>query len=175
MDADLQEMLEHHRIRKTLAQYCRGSDRCDEKLMASVYARESWDDHGVVKAPGDEFSKLMCGMIVETTQTMTHVLGQSLIDLRGDEAGAETYFIAVARETTPEGLERCCQLGGRFVDRLVREDGQWKVRHRTVVRDWSVAIPMDHDWESSNTLTPGARSGADPSCAVLGTSHSASA
>ena len=139
--------------------------------MASVYARESWDDHGIVQAPGEEFSRIMCGMIAETTQTMSHVLGQSLIDLRGDEAGAETYFIAVARETTAEGMERCSQLGGRFVDRLVREDGTWKVKHRTVVRDWSVAIPLTHDWESSNTLTPGQRSNADPSYAVLGTVH----
>lgn len=172
MDADLQEMLDHHRIRKTLAEYCRGSDRCDEALMAGIYARESWDDHGIVQAPGDAFARIMCGMVVETTETMTHLLGQSSIAVRGDEVGAETYFIAVAREATPDGTGRCCQLGGRFVDRLVREDGRWKVSHRTVVRDWSVAIPMTHDWESSNTLTPGARSNADPSFAVLGTAHS---
>jgi hypothetical protein len=63
----------------------------------------------------------------------------------------------------------CNQLGGRFVDRLVREEGRWKVRHRVAVRDWSVAIPLTHDWESSKTLTPGTRSEADPSYAVLGT------
>jgi SnoaL-like domain len=172
MDPELREMLDCHQIRRTLAEYCRGSDRCDEQLMASIYARESWDDHGVVQAPGDEFSRVMCQMVIDTTQTMSHTLGQSSISVTGDEAGAETYFIAVARETTPAGIERCCQLGGRFVDRLVREDGRWKVSHRTVVRDWSVAIPMDHDWESSNSLTPGQRSSADPSFAVLGTAHS---
>jgi hypothetical protein len=168
MDAELQEMLDHHRIRKVLAEYCRGSDRCDEPLMASVYARESWDDHGIVRAPGDEFSRVMCEMVAETTETLSHLLGQSLITVEGDEAGAETYFLAIARDTAPDGTSMCNQLGGRFVDRLVREDGRWKVKHRVAVRDWSVAIPLTHDWESSNTLTPGARSEDDPSYVVLG-------
>jgi hypothetical protein len=168
MDAELQEMLEHHRIRKVLAEYCRGSDRCDEPLMASIYAKESWDDHGIVRAPGDEFSRIMCGMVAETTETLSHSLGQSLITLEGDEAGAETYFLAVARDTAPDGTPMCNQLGGRFVDRLVREHGHWKVKHRVALRDWSVAIPLTYDWVSSNTLTPGLRGEADPSYAVLG-------
>jgi hypothetical protein len=171
MDAELQEMLDHFRIRKVLGEYCRGSDRCDEPLMASVYAAESWDDHGIFRGPGDEFARVMSAMVAETTETLSHSLGQSLISIDGDEAGAETYFLAVARDTAPDGTPMCNQLGGRFVDRLVREAGRWKVKHRTAVRDWSVAMPLTHDWESSNTLTPGARSDADPSYAVLGTRH----
>ena len=171
MDAELQEMLDHFRIRKLLAEYCRGSDRCDEPLMASVYAAESWDDHGVFCGPGDEFARFMTPMILETTETLSHSLGQSLIRVEGDEAGAETYFLAIARDTAPDGTPMCNQLGCRFVDRLVRENGQWKLKHRVAVRDWSVAIPLTHDWESSNSLTPGARSDEDPSYGVLGTRH----
>jgi hypothetical protein len=171
MDAELQEMLEHHRIRKVLAEYCRGSDRCDEPLMASTYAADSWDDHGIVRAPGAEYSQIMCSRVAETTETLSHTLGQSLITLNGDEAGAETYFLAVARDTAPDGTQMCNQLGGRFVDKLVREDGRWKVKHRVAVRDWSVAIPLTYDWDLSNTLTSGARSDADPSYGVLGTQH----
>lgn len=171
MDAELQEMLDHHRIRKALADYCRGVDRVDEPLMASVYAEDSFDDHGTVKAPGPEYCSKMCDSVVVMTETLHHTLGQSTIRVNGDEAGAETYFIAVARETTAEGVRLCNQLGGRFADRLVRENGQWKVKHRIVLRDWSVAIPLDHDWEMSNTLTKGQRSGEDATYAVLGTTH----
>lgn len=171
MDDELREMLDHFRIRKVLAEYCRGVDRTDEPLMASIYSADSWDDHGTVRAPGPEFSRVMCASVAEITQTLAHSLGQSLITIDGDEAGAETYFIAVARDTSPEGKEMCNQLGGRFADRLVREDGHWKVKHRTVLRDWSVAIPLDHDWELSNALTPGRRSDEDLSYAVLGTKH----
>lgn len=171
MDAELQEMLDHFRIRKVLAEYCRGSDRCDVPLMSGVYAAESWDDHGEFQTTGQEFSRLICGVAAETTETLAHVLGQSLITIDGDEAGAETYFIAVARDTAPDGTAMCNQLGGRFVDQLVREAGQWKVSRRVALRDWSVAVPLTHDWVSSNSLTPGARSDDDPSYAVLGTRH----
>jgi hypothetical protein len=173
MDAEVQEMLDHFRIRKVLAQYCRGSDRADETLMRSVYAQDSWDDHGIVQADGAEFSRVMCRMVIDTTDTMSHTLGQSLIEIDGDSAAAETYFIAVALEGTAEGKPFCNQLGGRFVDRLVREDGAWKVKHRVVMRDWSVAIPVTTDWESSKTLRPGERSGADVSYEVFGTRHDA--
>jgi hypothetical protein len=84
VDAELEEMLDHFRIRRVLAEYCRGSDRCDEPLMASVYAADSWDDHGLVKAPGDEFARIMCGMVAETTESLSHTLGQSLITIDGD-------------------------------------------------------------------------------------------
>jgi hypothetical protein len=171
MDAELQEMLDHHRIRQVLAEYCRGSDRCDEPLMASVYAKESWDDHGLFRGPGDEFARAMTAMTIETTETLSHSLGQSLITVNGDEAGAETYFIAVARTIGPDDTLMCNQLGGRFVDKLVREDGHWKVKHRIAMRDWSVAIPLTNDWELSTTLTPGTRSETDPSYAVLGTAR----
>ena len=46
MDPRLQEMLDHYEIRKTLAEYCHGCDRCDEPRMAGVYAEGGFDDHG---------------------------------------------------------------------------------------------------------------------------------
>ena len=171
MDPELREMLDHFQIRKVLATYCRGSDRCDSALAASAYAKDSWDDHGIVKAPGDKFSRMMCQMVIDTTETMTHLLGQSTITVDGDEAGAETYFIAVSKESAEDGTPLCNQLGGRFVDRLVREDGHWKIKHRLVLRDWSTGIALDRDWESSKTLAPGCRSNEDASFAVLGTVH----
>src|SRR5260221_12700653 len=103
MDPELREMLDHFQIRKVLAAYCRGSDRCDSTLAASVYAADSLDDHGIVQAPGGEFSRVMCQMVIDTTETMTHMLGQSTIAVNGDEAGAETYFIAVSKESAADG------------------------------------------------------------------------
>lgn len=171
MNNDLQEMLDHFRIRKVLSEYCRGSDRADEALMRSIYSSDSWDDHGVVQATGQEFARVMCSMVQETTDSLSHSLGQSLITVDGDEAASETYFIAVSHDTAADGTPMCNQLGGRFIDKLVREDESWKVKHRTVLRDWSVAIPITHDWELSRTLKPGARSNDDMSYALFGTSH----
>lgn len=167
VEAELQEMLDHFRIRKVLAAYCHGCDRGDSKMMASVYARDSWDDHGLIKASGPEFVTAIMQSIRDDTDTLSHLLGQSIINVDGDRAGAETYFMAVTRQVGSDGEQVCNQLGGRFVDRLEREDGEWKIKHRVVLRDWSVSIPMLRDWEDSNSLTPGERWGNDLSEAVI--------
>jgi hypothetical protein len=41
------------------------------------------------------------------------------------------------------------------------------------MRDWSVAIPVTTDWDSSKTLKPSERSDADVSYEVLGSTHNA--
>ena len=171
MDERLQEMLDHYEIRKTLSEYCHSCDRCDEAGMRCVYLEDSWDDHGTRSAPGPEFARLMAADVLATTDTLSHLLGQSLIEVSGDEAGAETYFLAVARSTRADGVQMCNQLGGRFVDRLQRENGRWLIRHRTVVRDWAISLPIEYDWTAEAGLREGARSIADPSFAALGTVH----
>lgn len=171
MDPRLQEMLDHYEIRKTLAEYCHGCDRCDEPRMASIYAKGSWDDHGHRRAPGPEYARLMTAEVLTTTESLYHLLGQSLIRVDGDEAGAETYFLAVARTASEDGGELCNQLGGRFVDRLQREDGRWRVAHRTVLRDWAISLPVEQDWTADAGLRPGARSDDDPSFGALGLKH----
>ena len=167
VDAELQAMLDHFRIRKVLAAYCHGCDRCDSELMASVYAKDSWDDHGAIKAPGPEFVTAIMQSIREDTETLSHLLGQSIINVDGDRAGAETCFLAVTRQPGTDGEPVCSQLGGRFVDRLAREDGEWKIKHRVVLRDWSVSIPIVNDWDDSTALTSGERWGKDLSASVI--------
>lgn len=167
----LQAMLDHFEITQTIAEYCHGCDRCDEAHMGSVYLDESWDDHGHIKAKGADFARLMTLDIKAQSTSLSHLLGQSLVQVDGDEAGAETYFIAVSRSLGPDGKELCNQLGGRYVDRLAREGGRWFVKHRIAVRDWSISLPIEQDWLSDAGMQAGARSNADPSYAALRRVH----
>ncbi len=171
MDKRLQLLLDHHEITQTLKEYCHGCDRGDESRMASVYLEDSFDDHGIFKAPGKQFAKIMMERILETTDSLYHMLGQSLISVDGDEAGAETYFFAVSRGKREDGAEMCNQLGGRFVDKLKREGDRWLIKHRVVVRDWAISLPIEADWTAEAGLKDGQRSGVDPSFAALGRLH----
>jgi hypothetical protein len=172
MDDRIQEMLDHYEIRKTLSEYCHGCDRCDKPRMGSVYLDDSWDDHGTVKAPGPEFTEIMSAQIIDGTLSMYHLLGQSILRVVGDEAGAETYFLAASQVAEDDGRVTTNQLGGRFVDTLLREDGRWLIKRRVVVRDWTLSFPGQPPWESAMALTPGERSSADPVFSALGRVHS---
>src|SRR3546814_3078060 len=140
IDSRLLEMLDHYEITRTLKQYCFACDRGDEARMAAVYLDDSWDEHGVYAARGPAFARIMSQAVAEQTDSMFHLLGQSQIRVDGDVVGADSYFLAVSRNTGADGVVMCNQLGGRFVDYLERVDGGWKIKKRIVVRDWSISI-----------------------------------
>lgn len=172
MDPRLQEIIDHHEIRKLLAEYCNACDRCDQPRMAAVYCDDSWDDHGRDHSGrGVDFAaSIMSGM--RHNNSCSHLLGQSIVTIDGDSAGAETYFLAVIRSGGDGETEMLHQLGGRYVDRLEREGGAWKIRHRTAVRDWSITLPMEQDWIGTQGLKEGRRTNGDLCFAALGFAHS---
>jgi hypothetical protein len=173
LDPRVGEMLDHHEIRTLLAEYCHACDRADEAMMAACYTGEdSFDDHGNVKAPGPEYAAIMAGKIVERTEAMSHILGQSLIRVDGDTARAETFFIAFFRLPPSDGEpDRMNQLIGRFIDRLERREGRWKIRHRTCVRDTSITTPVEADAYAAFGFTAGRRDADDAGAALLGLAH----
>ena len=168
--ARLQELWDHHEIRQMLATYCHGCDRSDVAEMSSVYCAQSWDDHGANKCDGRAFAALILEEAQRTTRVVSHQLGQSLIRVKGERAGAETYFVAtlIAQGAAPDGAERMTQLGGRYVDTLEREDGAWRIKERLCVRDWSTTGMIDPGYLANAGFIPGARGAADVSWAKLG-------
>jgi hypothetical protein len=175
MDPRIQEMLDHYEIRRTLAEYCHACDRADEAMMAGVYTGpESFDDHGHVKASGPDYARMMTDLILERTEAISHILGQSLIRVDGDTASAETFFIAFMRlpgsDSTPTRMN---QLIGRFVDQLERTDGKWKIRHRICVRDTSMTTPVERDDYAAYGFVEATRDASDPGAALLGLAHRA--
>lgn len=166
-EARLQELWDHHQIRQLLATYCHGCDRDDEAEMGSVYARESWDDHGPNKCGGRQFTHLILEKARATTKVVSHQLGQSLIRVNGDDAAAETYFVATLVAERREA-ETMTQLGGRYVDTLVREDGLWRIGERLCIRDWSSTGTIDPGYLAQSGFIEGQRGAADLSWERLG-------
>jgi len=142
--------------------------------MASVYAAASWDDHGAFKMPGKEFSREVMANRATLNDVMSHHLGQTLVKIDGEQAGAETYFIATVQYANEAGENEIHHIGGRYVDKLVRESGKWKIKTRLTVRDWSITHPLVKDFMVANNFIPGETNGTDPSFAALGIEHSAS-
>lgn len=167
-----QELWDHHEIRQLLATYCHGCDRADEVEMASVYLENSWDDHGKRKMPGRQFSIETVEETIRTTKVCSHQLGQSLIKVTGDTAGVETYFIATVLYPDSGEGEMLNQLGGRYVDTLAREDGQWRIKKRLCLREWSYSRPISADWLAGAGFIETRRGQADESYAALGLTHS---
>jgi hypothetical protein len=74
-----------------------------------------------------------------------HVLGQSLIDLKGDEALVETHVTSYHRVNMGEE-ERDTAIGGRYLDRLEKRGGEWRIAQRTMLYDWFQDFGVSIDW-----------------------------
>jgi hypothetical protein len=173
MDPRLQELIDHHEIRKLLAVYCHACDRGDAALMARLYTGEdSFDDHGHVKATGPEYARIMTGLVLERTTAASHILGQPLIKTERDKASAETPFVAFFRLPGGAGeADTMNQLMGRFVDQLERIDGQWKIKRRTCVRDTSMTLSITMDAYANYNFVEATRDASDPGCLLIELAH----
>jgi hypothetical protein len=166
MDERLQKLIDRFEIIDVLNEYVHGCDRLDEPRMAGVYWPDSWDDHGPDKCEGPEFSRRIIATLQNKSLMCSHQLGQSIIHVDGDVAGAETYFIASVR--FPGDPETLNQMGGRYVDQLERRAGRWRIKHRTCIREWSITLPVEQDWLKQAGFVEGVRARSDPSYQTLG-------
>ena len=62
------------------------------------------------------------------------------------------------------GAEEEMLFYGRYLDKLEKRDGRWKILHRQVVVDWSkrIAVQDERESEAFAALAKGAHLGEDP-------------
>ncbi len=144
MNADrFQELLDRQDILDCLTRFCRGMDRFDRELYLSAFH----NDAEMAAGPyvGDvagcwDWAKPMH----EAGQVLTHhALLNNTVEIEGDTAHSETYYQFVARNHPWEegGGETVMLAGGRYIDRLERRSGTWKIALRTNIIEWSCLQP----------------------------------
>ncbi len=139
-----------------LTRYCRALDRCDAPLMASVYWPDGIDNHGVFNGNAAEFADYIVREIQTWFEVTMHAIMNVHMEVDGDVCVSEAYLFAyhkVRAEKTGEifgsrymemfdrkGLDpdhHHFYFGGRYLDRLERRDGEWRIAKRQVVMDWN--------------------------------------
>ena len=135
--AEVRALRDHEDIRQAMYAYARGIDRGDAALLEPAFHDDATDDHGNFQ--GDKATALAnfarSAASTETTASVHHI-GNMLIDLKGDEAHVETYFMASQRREL-DGKAFTRMRVGRYLDHFVKRDGQWRVLNRRVIDDWS--------------------------------------
>lgn len=149
---ELTELLAHHRIRECVMRLARAEDRRSADLVGSAFWPDAAVDFGIFAGSFDDY----LGWVVPGSPAVPltqHVLGQTLIEVDGATARAETHVTAYHRIDT--GTEhRDAVLGGRYLDRLEERDGEWRIVHRTMLYDWSQDLGVSVDWSQGLMGTP---------------------
>lgn len=143
-------------IRRCLADYCRGIDRCDADLVASVYHADASDDHGSFIGRGVDFARLATAKLRSHALATTHIIGQPIIDFTSaTSADVETQVIAWHRVADADGefLENFC---GRYFDRFECREGDWRIVERRLTHDWDNKVRVEPAFPPG-TFTPSPR------------------
>jgi ketosteroid isomerase-like protein len=132
-EAEFRMLLDRAQIHDVLMRYSRGVDRGDGELVMSVFHPDAALDMG----RGPIAPAALAEGIAKMTATGTmHFIGNEYVEVDGDTAYSETYFISYAT-ITDSGQSATRSRGGRYLDRFERRDGEWKIARRVLVDEWS--------------------------------------
>jgi ketosteroid isomerase-like protein len=162
---DLEKISAYLEIQQALYTYCRGVDRGDSELVKSIYHPDAIDEHGQFKGKGMKFADMIVVEMEKRSANGQHHITNIFIDLDGDVARVESYFISLNPEVAPEGT--VAPVTGRYLDRFEKRDGAWKIAHRQVVLDYSYPALPSGKWELHDKFPNGGKREHDPSYAFF--------
>lgn len=150
LDPDRAALTDRAAIYRQLVRYCRGVDRRDLELVRSTYHPDAFDDHGTYKGDVEGFLAFVRDEVHARFRTTVHKLGQSLIEVDGDVARAESYAIChhvMTEPASPSGAGAPAAAGAprdvadmvmgiRYVDRFERRAGAWRIARRELRWEW---------------------------------------
>jgi hypothetical protein len=134
--AFLQEAKDRQEIHDCLLRYTRGVDRHDEELMKSAYHSDAVDEHGVATGGPDEFCTWAIGYHAETQHQHHHIITNTTLDLDGDVAHGETYYMFWGdNRIGPPTLAF-----GRYIDRFEKRHGRWGIARRVCLNEQAASL-----------------------------------
>ena len=109
-------------------------DRLDRALARSAYHEGAIDDHVGFVGEVDDF--LDWAFAYHGGQVRhQHYVTNHYVELDGDEAHAETYYMFIGTERDPAAP--LTVFGGRYVDRFERRQGKWGIAVRLCLVEWA--------------------------------------
>lgn len=142
MSLTLQELLDQAEIRNVHLRYCRGVDRMDWDLIRSCYHPDAIDDHGPYVGDVEGFIAWAQEILPQFDST-THFTGNQLVRVEGDAAWAEHCGQAFHRRpATDQGPPVDLVANVRYLDRMEKRDGEWRIARRLVTVDSDRSDPI---------------------------------
>jgi len=142
MPKTIDALLDEAAIKEVQVRYCRACDRVDVAALRACFHPDATADYGHSDWNLDEYMEhaaVMMGKFIATT----HNTGNQLVEVDGDAAWAEHYTVASHRHPPEEnGETRDLVASVRYVDRMERRGGEWRIARRVMLLDWCRIDPV---------------------------------
>jgi hypothetical protein len=166
MPKTMDDVVAEAEIKDIHMRYCRANDRMDPDLMRGCFHPDATIElHEPLTV--DSFVALGGQMLGQYSVTW-HNTGNQRVEVRGERAWAEHYTISSHRiPASADGPERDFIVHGRYVDRLEKRDGEWRIARRKLIVDYARQDPVGELPPGFGT-PGGVRDKSDPSYTMWG-------
>jgi hypothetical protein len=120
-------LMDRQAILDCIARHARGHDRHDVELLTAAYHSDGVDEHGYAINSGPKYAAWANAAHTAGSKLHLHNITTHICDIDGDIAYCESYVL-VGLLNQDEKSARL--INGRYIDRLERRDGQWKIALR---------------------------------------------
>lgn len=129
---DVRYLLDRQEILDCIAQHARGHDRHDTELLTTAYHDDGVDEHGSTVNPASAYAQWANATHAASSASHLHNVTTHVCEIDGDVAHCESYVMVLL--LSPD--ERTTSImNGRYVDRLERRDGTWRIAVRRATVD----------------------------------------
>lgn len=135
--AELAVLKDRQQIDDLYARWGRGVDRLDEQAYFSTLWPDAQINYGTKQSltPAEHWKQHMLGTYAKYGVTWVHILTNRSVEIKGDVAHVESYLTILAHW---KDEKEASLVSGRYIDRLDRRNGEWRV----VVREWVPEFQM---------------------------------
>jgi uncharacterized protein (TIGR02246 family) len=138
-------LADEHALLHLAELYAQAVDRRDADALVSLFT-----ENGIIERPGSVWQghEKLRGIIarLNTLYASTfHTVRNQTAAIDGANAQAETYSVAMHILNSTEGGRKRMDMGIRYQDSFVRQDGDWLFTKRALIVDWveTTALPVE--------------------------------
>ncbi len=145
LEKKLQYLMDRQEILDCIARNARGCDRHDAEMLSSSYLEDGIDEHGAQHVlPGQQYHEWANQVHSQGSIQNMHNITTHHCEIDGDVAHAESYVIGLFFNADGKSGRL---LAGRYIDRLERRDGEWRI----ALRRCTVEVGMTADADFMNS------------------------
>lgn len=136
LSRDVRYLLDRTEILDCVSRHARGCDRHDADLIGSTYHDDGIDEHGAAVNSGPAYAAWANAAHAATSTAHTHNVTTHTCEIDGDTAHCESYVLVGLLLGDGATVQL---MSGRYLDRLERRNGRWRIAVRRSTVEWSAA------------------------------------
>jgi hypothetical protein len=161
LEAKMREIEDRQAIFDCIKRNSRGNDRFDVDLVTSSYHSDGLHELGQKQISGREYGEHANSAHRRLFEANLHNVTMHSCEIDGDVAHTESYSLGIFLDN---GAETGRILAGRYIDRLEKRGGEWRIALRRATVEIAIegkaALPNGVPLPGSNYLK-GDRDGSD--------------